>query len=111
MHLERIHPHWSCHWLMLYSNEEFVAKGKVVEITGTDWRAEGPWPVNPGMRLTIWVWPPDKPEGIHVGEAVVLWVNGYTFGIHVQDMDSMDQEWVTHFPDQALDCWYAPRAA
>ena len=43
-----------------------------------------------------------------MGEAVVLRVNGYTFGIHVQNMDPMDQEWVMHFLDQALNCWYAP---
>lgn len=111
MQIERPRPHWPVVWQMLYGNEEFVARGTVVEITGTRWRAEGPIPVRPGMRLNIWVWPPDKPEGLHVGDATVLWVNGYAFGLYVPKMDPMGQEWVTHFLDQALGCWYAPRAA
>jgi hypothetical protein len=111
MHLERLHLHWPVHWSMLYGNEEFVANGTVLDITSTGYRVAGPVPVYPGMRLNIWVWPPDKPEGLHMGDVTILGVNGYAFGLYVENMYPMGHKWMTQFLDQALWCWFTPRAA
>ncbi len=52
-----------------------------------------------------------NPEGLHVGDATVLWVKGYEFGLEIQDMNPIDQEWLTQFLDHALGLWLVPRAA
>ncbi len=100
---------WPVHWLMLYGNDDFVANGTVLDIRPGQWHAEGPMPVQPGMRLNIWAWPPEKPEGLHIGEASVLWVKGYEFGLDVQDLNPVDHEWLTQFLDQACGLWLVPR--
>lgn len=87
-------------WPMLYGNEEFVAKGTVLKVTAMGWRMAGPMPVRPGTRLNFWVWPPKRPDGLHVEGATVLWVKGFEFALEVQDMDPIDREWLT----QVLDC-------
>ncbi len=113
-HPVRHYPRWPTCWPMLYGNEEFVAKGTVLAIRGMTphrWHAQGPMPVHPWMRLTIWVWPPEMPEGLHVGNATVLWVKGYEFGLEVQDLDPVDQEALTPFLDRAMGWWVVPRAA
>ena len=110
-HPVRRHTRWPVHWLMLYGNEEFVAKGTVLDVTARGWRVEGPMPVHPGMRLIIWAWPPEKPEGLHVGDASVLWVKGYEFGLEIQDLNPIDQEWLTQFLARALGWWLVPKAA
>ena len=110
-HPGRCHTRWPVQWLMLYGNDDFVANGTVLEITAKGWRVEGPMPVHPGMRLNIWVWPPEKPEGLHIGAATVLWVKGYEFALEIQDMNPIDQEWLTQFLDRALGWYLVPRVA
>lgn len=100
---------WPVHWLMLYGNDDFVANGTVLDLTPRQWHAEGPMPVHPGMRLNIWVWPPEKPDGLHIGAATVLWVKGYAFGLDVEDLNPVDRGWLTQFLDQALGLWLVPR--
>ncbi len=114
--MKRIHPvpsktQWPVHWLMLYGNEEFVANGTVLDVTTKGWHVEGPMPVQPGMHLNIWAWPPQKPEGLHVGDATVLWVKGYEFGLDIEDLNPADQEWLAQFLDRALGWWLLPKAA
>ncbi len=110
-HPVRCHTRWPVQWLMLYGNEEFVANGTVLDVTARGWRVEGPMPVHPGMRLNIWAWPPEKPEGLHIGDTTVLWVKGYEFGLEIQDLNPIDQEWLTQFLDHTLGWWLVPRAA
>ena len=110
-HPVRRHTRWPVQWLMLYGNEEFVAKGTVLDFRATGWRMEGPMPVHPGMRLSLWVWPPEKPEAFHIEAATVLWVKGFEFGLEVQNMDPIDHAWLTQFLDRALEWWLVPKAA
>jgi hypothetical protein len=109
----RRHSRRSVNWLMLYGNEEFVANGSVLNVDSTaiGWRAEGPMPVHPGMRLNLWVWPPDEPKGVHVEDATVLWVKGYEFGLKIQDLNPADHEWLTQFLDRGVALWLVPQAA
>ena len=116
-HPVRRHTRLPVRWPMLYGNEEFVAKGTVVDVTAKGWRMPGPMPVHPGMRLSVSVWPPEKPMGFRVEQASVLWVKGYEFVLEVQEMDPIDHEWLTQFLDRALgwivrwDGGWAPQAA
>jgi hypothetical protein len=48
--LVRRSTRWPARWPMLYGNEEFVAKGTVLDVTDKGWRMAGPMPVYPGMR-------------------------------------------------------------
>jgi hypothetical protein len=110
-HPVRRHTRWPARWPILYGNEEFVAKGAVLDVTAEGWRMAGPMPVHPGMRLNLWVWPSERPEGFHIQEATVLWVRGYEFALEVQNMNPIDQAWLTQFLDRALGLWLVPRVA
>jgi PilZ domain len=102
----RRYTRWPARWPMLYGNEEFVAKGTALDVTAKGWRMAGPMPVYPGMRLNFWIWPTERPHGIHVEDATVLWVKGYEFGLAVQDTDPIDREWLTQFLHSTLEwCW------
>ena len=114
--LNRTHPvrrqtRWPVRWPMLYGNEEFVANGTVLDITSTGYRVAGPMPVYPGMQLSVSVWPPEKPEGLHVEEATVVWVKGYEFAIELHDRNLFDRKWLGQVLDHALGRGLAPQAA
>ena len=113
--MSRIHPlrrstRWPARWPMLYGNEEFVAKGTVLHVTTGQWRVEGPMPVHPGMRLNFWVWPPERPKGLHVEGATVLWVKAFEFGVDVQNVDPANWEWLPTLP-RRLELWPVSQAA
>lgn len=107
----RRHTRWPARWPLLYGDQEFVAQGTMLDVSAKGWRMAGPMPVCPGMRLNFWVWPPERPEGIHVEDATVLWVKGYEFALNVQNMDPIDREWLTQFLDRTLGWWLVPRVA
>lgn len=102
--------HWPARWPTLYGNETLVANGTVLDVTANGWRMAGTMPVRPGMQLNFWVWPPERPKGLHVENAMVLWVKGNEFALEVLDMDPIDREWLTQFLDCTLGCWI-PQAA
>jgi hypothetical protein len=102
---------WPVRWPMLYGNNEFVANGTVLEITSTGYRVAGPMPVYPGMRLSVSVWPPEKPEGFQVEDATVLWVKGYEFVLELHDRNPFDRKWLTRFQDRVLGWRVAQLAA
>ena len=105
------HSRETVHCLMVYGNEEFVANGTVLDVTATGFRAEGPMPVHPGMRLNISVWLPEKPEGLHVEDATVLWVKGYEFGLTVPGVNPVAQELLTQVVRSGRGVWLVPQAA
>ena len=92
-------------WPMLYGNEEFVANGTVLDLSARTWRVAGTMPVRRGMRLNLWVWPPDRAESLLVEGATVLWVKGLEFGLEVQDLDPIDRLWLTPFWNRRV-YWY-----
>ena len=111
--MTRTHPvhrdtRWPALWPMLYGNEEFVAKGTVLSVMIGQRRVAGPMPVHDGMQLSLWVWPPEKPLGIHLEPATVLWVRDFEFGLEVQDMDPIDHGWLIRVPDRTLRWWLVP---
>ena len=58
-------------WPLIYGSEEFMSAGTVLDITQTSWRVAGAMPVQPGMHLTIQLWPGTGIK-IDVVEATVL---------------------------------------
>lgn len=92
-------------WPVLYGCDEFVSEGTVLDVTPLGWKVAGSMPVHPGMRLTIQLWPQDKPERIRVEQATVLWVKGCEFALDVPELAPDDRAWITEFLNQKLSLW------
>ena len=98
-------------WPMLYGNEEFVANGTMLDVTVTEWRMAGPVPVRQGMYMNVWVLPQNRPEGLVLEGAPVLWVKGLEFGLDIRNLDPADRQWLMPFLRRRLDCLEVLRAA
>lgn len=84
-------------WPMRYGNATFLAEGTVLDLTARGWRVAGPMPVVPGLPLTLQVSVPERATLLRVQRATVLWVKDHEFAIEVQDLEPMDQAWVSEF--------------
>jgi hypothetical protein len=80
---------------MAYGNDEFMANGTVLSIGVNEWRVAGPMPVSPGLQLRLQVWPPMKHDGLEVGQATVLRVDGFEFTLAIEHIRQPDREWLT----------------
>lgn len=89
-------------WPVLYRGDDLLAEGTVLDLTPIGWRVAGSMPVASGMRLTLQLWVPDKPEPIHMEGATVLWVKECEFAIEAGEMTPTDQAWVTEFLNRKL---------
>jgi hypothetical protein len=92
-------------WPIVYGCEEFLSEGTVLDVTQWGWRVAGAMPVQPGMRLTIHLWPQDKPGHIRVEQATVLWVKGCEFALDVPELAPDDRAWMSRFLDNKLSLW------
>jgi len=97
----RRHTRFPVRWAMVYGCEGFLSEGTVLDVTQIGWRLAGAMPVQPGMRLTLQLWPEGKPDRMRV-EATVLWVKGCEFAVDRPELTADDQAWVTRFLDQNL---------
>lgn len=104
----RRHTRFPVQWPLVYGCDEFFGEGTVLDLTHLGWRIAGCMPVKPGMRLTLRIWPPDKPEQVRVEQANVLWVNGCEFAVDVPEMAPNDHLWVTQFLDRNLESAWPP---
>ena len=98
-------------WPIRYGGEEFLADGTVLDLTRHGWRVAGTMPVEAGMRLTLQVWPPGKPDGLRIEQATVWWVKGCEFALDINVVAPHDQEWMVQFLDHSHSWWLWPRAA
>lgn len=101
----RKHSRFPVRWPVLYSGEDFVGEGTVLDITQTGWRLAGAMPVAPGMRLTLHLWPQGKRGPIRIQQATVLWVNGCEFALDVPELAAEDGAWLARFLDHRLGRW------
>lgn len=96
-------------WPMRYGNATFLAEGTVLDLTARGWRLSGTMPVVPGMRLTVQVSVPERSTLLRVQRATVLWVKEHEFAIDVQDLEPIDQAWVTEYLHYKLGFqWLSP---
>jgi hypothetical protein len=101
----RRHTRFPVRWRVVYGCEEFLCEGTVLDVTQIGWRVAGPMPVQPGMRLTLHLWPEDKSGPLRVERATVLWVKGWEFALDVPHLTPDDYAWITQFLDQKLSRW------
>ncbi|MDH4083665.1 MAG: hypothetical protein OEY60_04820 [Nitrospira sp.] len=97
-------------WPMRYGNATFLAEGTVLDLTARGWRVVGTMPVVAGMQLTLQVSVPERPTLLRVQRATVLWVKDHEFAIEVQDLEPMDQAWVSEFLHHKLGLKWMSRA-
>jgi hypothetical protein len=107
----RRHTRYPVQWPALYSGEDFIAEGTVIDITALGWRIAGPMPVQLGMRLRLHVWPPDKANPIWIEEATVLWVRGQVFGVELNQARPADEVWLMEYLEEVLGLWLVPHTA
>lgn len=99
----RKHTRFPVRWPVLYSSEEFMSGGTVLDVTQTGWRVAGAMPPRPGMRLTMQLCPLDMTgPRIHVMGATVLWVKGCEFAIDVPLLAPHDRDWLSRFLTEKL---------
>lgn len=101
----RKHSRFPVRWPVLYSGEDFVGEGTVLDITQTGWRLACAMPVDPGMRLTLHLWPQGKGGPIRIQQATVLWVKGCEFALDVPELAPEDGAWLARFLDHRLGRW------
>jgi hypothetical protein len=99
----RKHTRFPVRWPVLYGSEDFVSAGTVLDLTQTGWRMAGAMPVQPGMHLTLQLWPINEAvQNIQVTRATVLWVKGCEFAIEVPGLAQHDRNWIIRFLTQKL---------
>lgn len=98
-------------WPVLYSNDELLSEGTVLDLTSLGWRLAGSMPVAPGMQLTLQVSIPERSTPLRIQRATVLWVNNHEFAIEAHDMDPIDHAWVAEFLRQKLGLTWISRSA
>ncbi len=107
----RKHTRFPVRWPVLYSSEEFMSGGTVLDVTQTGWRVAGAIRVRRGMQLTIQLCPPNKTgPRIHVTGATVLWVKGCEFAIDMPLLAPHDQDWLRQFLTEKLGLSWIRRA-
>jgi len=97
-------------WPVLYSNDELLSEGTVLDLTSLGWRLAGSMPVAPGMQLTLQVSIPERSTPLRIQRATVLWVNNHEFAIEAHDMDPIDHAWVAEFLRQKLGLMWMSRS-
>lgn len=105
----RKHTRFPVRWAVVYGCEGFLGEGTVLDVTRIGWRMAGVMPVQPGMRLTLQLWPEGKPDRMRV-EATVLWVNGCEFALDKPKLTADDHAWISEFLNQKLSLSLMPDA-
>lgn len=105
----RKHTRFPVRWAVVYGCEGFLGEGTVLDVTRIGWRVAGVMPVQPGMRLTLQLWPEGKPDRMRV-EATVLWVNGCEFALDKPKLTAGDHAWISEFLNQKLSLSLMPDA-
>jgi hypothetical protein len=97
----RTHPRFNVCWSIIYRGEDFIGQGTMIDISIQGGRFAGTMPVEPGMRLGIYVDPPHKTEQLFLDEAVVTWVSGNQFGTRFTKIRPQDLQWLAGYLDVA----------
>src|SRR5262245_47274306 len=93
----RTHPRFNVCWPILYRGEDFIAEGTMVDISLEGGRFAGTMPVTVGMRLGIFIDPPQKGDDLIIEEAVVTWVSENEFGTQFTGLQTDDMHWLRGF--------------
>ncbi len=67
-----------------YLSEDFLGKGIVWDMSSEGWRIQGDHQVRIGMMLTLGIDLPDEKTPLEIEQAVVQWVSGQDFGVHIK---------------------------
>lgn len=67
-----------------YLSEDFLGKGTVWDMSSGGWRIQGDHQVKVGMTLTLRMDLADEKGPLEVERAVVQWVSGRDFGVHIK---------------------------
>ena len=67
-----------------YLSEDFLGKGTVWDMSSGGWRIQGDHQVKIGMRLTLRMDLPDEQVPLEIEQAIVQWVRGQDFGVHIE---------------------------
>jgi hypothetical protein len=73
-----------------YWNDELFGEGTVLNVSHLGCRMVGTMTVEEGMRLQLWISPPNKADQLCVQEARVLKVREHEFGIGFQRLAAID---------------------
>jgi hypothetical protein len=79
-----------------YTNGTFHASGTVKNLSGSGGLVQGTHPVHEGMRLNVFLIPPEPRHPLLVKNAKVRWAHGSGFGIDLADLDPLTQAHLAH---------------
>lgn len=79
-----------------YTNGSFHASGVVRNLSGSGGLVQGTHPVHEGMRLNVFLIPPEPRHPFLIRNAKVRWVHGLGFGIDLADLDPSTQAHLAH---------------
>lgn len=100
MNMLRTHP-FIAQWPVTYWNDELFGQGTVLEISPVGCRMAGTMIVTEGVRLKLWIAPPDKQDQLCVEEARVLGVKDYEFEVAFRRLAAIDQRELRVFLENA----------
>jgi hypothetical protein len=98
---QRFHSRFVARWPVTYWNDDLVGQGTILNISHLGCRMAGTMTVEEGMRLQLWIAPPNKADQLCVQEALVLWVRDHEFGIRFQRVAAIDQRELVVFLENA----------
>ena len=85
--------HWQvmAQWPVTYWNDELFGQGTVLNLSHRGCRVVGTMSVVDGMRIKLWISPPNQEDRLCVEEARVLWAKDYEFELAFQQLAAIDQ--------------------
>jgi len=97
----RNHPRFPIQWPTLYGGHDFIGQGTVLDVSLMGCRMAGTMPPEPGLRLSLCLYPAHRNTEIYVEEARVKWITGEQFGIEFVKVRTKDLQWLIGYLDRA----------
>ena len=94
----RHHARFAVRWPVTYWSEGVLfGQGTMLDVSHVACRFAGTMPVAVGMVLKARIAPPQRENPLYVGEARVLWADGYKFGLELRGLSATDHRWLIGF--------------
>ena len=97
----RNHPRFPIQWPTVYGGDDFIGQGTILDVSLMGCRMAGTMPPEPGLRLSLCVYPAHRNTEIYVEEARVKWITGEQFGIEFVKVRTKDLQWLIGYLDRA----------
>ena len=97
----RNHPRFPIQWSTVYVGDDFIGQGTILDLSLMGCRMAGNMLPEPGLRLSLCVYPAHRNTEIYVEEARVKWITGEQFGIEFVKVRTKDLQWLIGHLDRA----------